>query len=258
MQPDKNLIRIPEELLWDYRETPDDKNMRKHGRREVDVIENNPILTEQQKIFLKRFAAWPSGSVFYLTGGTALSAFYLRHRLSEDLDFFTEGDVDTELILTFLRSLPEVEELESERKLDRKIFLISYSGGEQLTTGFTKYPFKAIDPFTEVDGIHADSLADILVNKLMAMTDRKDIKDYVDIYFILKEFPELSLDEMIGKTELKFGSKGLKDILQGRFLECPANIEALTMKKTCNAKELVAFFKETARGLIKRSNAEEE
>ncbi len=27
---------------------------------------------------------------FYLTGGTALSAFYLRHRLSEDLDFFTD------------------------------------------------------------------------------------------------------------------------------------------------------------------------
>jgi hypothetical protein len=24
MQPNKNLIRIPPELLWDYRETPDD------------------------------------------------------------------------------------------------------------------------------------------------------------------------------------------------------------------------------------------
>jgi Nucleotidyl transferase AbiEii toxin, Type IV TA system len=26
---------------------------------------------------------------FYLTGGTALSAFYLKHRYSDDLDFFT-------------------------------------------------------------------------------------------------------------------------------------------------------------------------
>ncbi len=29
-----------------------------------------------------------SGAEFYLTGGTALSRFYLQHRYSEDLDFF--------------------------------------------------------------------------------------------------------------------------------------------------------------------------
>ena len=31
---------------------------------------------------------------FYLTGGTALSRFYLNHRYSEDLDFFTNRDTD--------------------------------------------------------------------------------------------------------------------------------------------------------------------
>ena len=29
---------------------------------------------------------------FYLTGGTALAEFYLHHRLSEDLDFFSENE----------------------------------------------------------------------------------------------------------------------------------------------------------------------
>jgi predicted nucleotidyltransferase component of viral defense system len=28
---------------------------------------------------------------FYLTGGTALGRFYLNHRYSEDLDFFTDN-----------------------------------------------------------------------------------------------------------------------------------------------------------------------
>jgi predicted nucleotidyltransferase component of viral defense system len=28
---------------------------------------------------------------YYLTGDTALAAFYYQHRLSEDLDFFTEA-----------------------------------------------------------------------------------------------------------------------------------------------------------------------
>ena len=30
-------------------------------------------------------------SNFYFTGGTALSEFYLQHRYSEDLDFFSEN-----------------------------------------------------------------------------------------------------------------------------------------------------------------------
>lgn len=30
--------------------------------------------------------------IFYLTGGTALAEYYLRHRLSEDLDFFSEKE----------------------------------------------------------------------------------------------------------------------------------------------------------------------
>ena len=31
---------------------------------------------------------------YYLSGGTALAEFYLQHRLSEDLDFFTQKEQD--------------------------------------------------------------------------------------------------------------------------------------------------------------------
>lgn len=47
------------------------------------------VLTPFQVDFLRAFARTPLNSRFHLTGGTALAAFYLRHRLSEDLDFFT-------------------------------------------------------------------------------------------------------------------------------------------------------------------------
>lgn len=225
----------------------------------MDKIENNSVLTEQQKILLKQFIAWPQASVFYLTGGTALSAFYLHHRLSEDLDFFTGEDVEAESVLTFLRSIPKVKELKMERKFDRKIFLISYIGGKQLRTEFTKYPFKTIYPFKIVEGLQVDSKGDILANKLMALTERKDIKDFVDIFFILKEFPELSIDEMIERTEQKFGIKGLTYILQGRFLECPRKgLELLNMKKECQGKEMATFFKRLARRLIRKSIEKEE
>lgn len=222
-------------------------------------IKNNPILTEPQKMLLKKFIAWPQSSIFYLTGGTALSAFYLYHRLSEDLDFFTKEEIEAESILSFLRSLPKVKELEMERKFDRRIFLISHLGGNQLRAEFTKYPFKPINPFKKVGGIQVDSIEDILVNKLMALTERKDIKDYVDIYFILKESPKLSMYDMIEKAQQKFGIKGLGYILQGRFLECPEKgVELLNMKKEYNGKEMANFFKRLARRLIRKSIEKEE
>jgi predicted nucleotidyltransferase component of viral defense system len=50
-------------------------------------------LTPLQAAFLTRFFATDSGQLFFLTGGTALAAFYLHHRLSVDLDLFTLDDL---------------------------------------------------------------------------------------------------------------------------------------------------------------------
>ena len=225
----------------------------------MEKIKNNPILTKHQKILLRHFAEWPGASKFYVTGGTALSAFYLRHRLSEDLDFFTEDEVETEPILAFLKSLPEVQDLNLERRFDRKIFLILYGDAGSLRVEFTRYPFKTIKPLKGVEGIQVDSILDILANKLVALTDRKDAKDYVDIYFILKERPNLSIHQMIEMTEQKFGLKGIRYILQGRFLECPEKgVELLNMMKKCRGKEMATFFKGLARKLIEKSIEKEE
>jgi hypothetical protein len=41
-----------------------------------------------QRDFLYSFFAQPASAPFVLTGGTALAAFYLQHRVSEDIDLF--------------------------------------------------------------------------------------------------------------------------------------------------------------------------
>lgn len=61
------------------------------------MSENSPvkglgILTPLQKRFLEIFATLPDQGQFYLAGGTALSEYYLGHRLSYDLDIFTGTD----------------------------------------------------------------------------------------------------------------------------------------------------------------------
>lgn len=58
-------------------------------------LKNNPVLTSYQIAILKSFFSSAIGKQFFLTGGTALSAFYLGHRESRDLDFFTLEKFDS-------------------------------------------------------------------------------------------------------------------------------------------------------------------
>jgi predicted nucleotidyltransferase component of viral defense system len=47
------------------------------------------ILTDHQQKALKLIAQTQLAEDFYFSGGTALAYFYLQHRKSEDLDFFS-------------------------------------------------------------------------------------------------------------------------------------------------------------------------
>ena len=60
------------------------------------VLRGRGLLSHIQRTFLALFAQLPDQSAFSLTGGTVLAEFYLEHRLSFDLDFFT---VEESLIL---------------------------------------------------------------------------------------------------------------------------------------------------------------
>jgi predicted nucleotidyltransferase component of viral defense system len=65
------------------------------------------ILTPNQLAFLERLQSEKQLiQRFYWTGGTALSEFYLHHRLSEDIDLFTEyEEVNQLLIHAFLKKI---------------------------------------------------------------------------------------------------------------------------------------------------------
>lgn len=218
----------------------------------MNDISENPILTSEQKELLLSFVKSPLSSVFYLTGGTALSAFYLRHRRSDDLDFFTDRDIDVENILSFLKAIPSIKEITYERKYDRKIFLLEDSQARFLKVEFTKYPFERLAPFLELEALLIDSMQDISANKLMTMTDRRDPKDYVDIYAIMQAFPDMKIEELISQSEKKFGIKGIKGILSGRFLEPPL-CEGIPLITKIKPQDIQNYFRELARAFIRQS-----
>ena len=65
----------------------------------------NTILTPEQHAFLEFVKKQPALiAQFYFTGGTCLSEYYLHHRFSEDLDFFSEEEIDSQAITILLHT----------------------------------------------------------------------------------------------------------------------------------------------------------
>jgi len=54
---------------------------------------NKKILTKEQQTFLDIISNSSESTMenFYLSGGTALTGFYIPYRYSDDLDFFSEN-----------------------------------------------------------------------------------------------------------------------------------------------------------------------
>jgi len=159
--------------------------------KEIDSAE--VILTPEQEQFLTLV-----GSVkhirenFYFTGGTPLAAFYLQHRLSEDIDLFIE---QREVYLPAVRAfLKKVEKALRVQKVDYTNFLglhsfqLYFSETNILKVDFNYYPFPRIEKGMKYKSISVDSVLDIAVNKIHTIAMKPRARDFVDIYFIIKKF----------------------------------------------------------------------
>lgn len=201
----------------------------------------------QEKV-IKLVAGEPKLAGFYLTGGTALAGFYLKHRLSDDLDFFTSKPPDSIFLHSFADKIKQALDAKSvrfEKIYDRNQFFFNFKKTE-LKLEFTLYPFTQLEKSKTIDGIKIDSLRDIAANKLMAMLDRFDPKDFADLFFLLKKF---KLQEVRHDAEKKFGAK-IDNIFLGGELMKSQRINALPkMQKILTIKQLKNFFAKQAADL---------
>ena len=93
-------------------------------------------LSTGQKKLLGALARSALRSTFYLSGGSALGGFYLRHRVSRDLDLFTADDVPLETVQSFLATIPGLTIASFQKRYDRRTFLVDVDG-EPLEVEFT-------------------------------------------------------------------------------------------------------------------------
>jgi predicted nucleotidyltransferase component of viral defense system len=165
------------------------------------------ILTKTQKKFLKLLSAYSFSQKFYLSGGTALTEFYIPYRFSEDLDFFSEDEIQIGEIIAFLTKLKKqigFKSYEYNTSFNRNLFFLAFPT-EKLKLEFTYYPFPPINTLKNKFGIKIDSVEDIAVNKLFTIYQKPRSRDFMDLFMIIKKY-NFTIEDLIKKAKIKFDS----------------------------------------------------
>jgi len=184
---------------------------------------------------------------FYLTGGTALAGFYLYHRKSEDLDFFSEEEIDPMVIDVFLKSQKNVlgfSEFEFQKSFNRNLFFLHYPDGI-LKTEFTYFPFPPLEKGMRHGQLRIDSMRDIATNKVFAVLQQLRARDFVDLFFILKK-EKWALPDLLKDARIKFDTH--IDLIQfgSQLLRVGEAKDLPRMTVPLDQEELESFFIDAA------------
>lgn len=189
---------------------------------------------------------------FYFTGGTALSAFHLYHRESEDLDFFSEKPFDTEVIIDIMNKISVAMKVPLRFTRHEKVKIFEFVKNEKLLikVDFVHHPYKRLEKGIQVGNIAIDSLIDIATNKLLTINQRNEVKDFVDLYFLLKKF---TIWDLFYGLKAKYNMEMDMILLTGDFLKVEDFDYLPKMIKPLSLDKLKAFFREKAKELGRKS-----
>lgn len=141
---------------------------------------------------LKLLAPSPVLAAFALAGGTSL-ALRFGHRLSVDLDFFTECSFDPEALHAGLE-LPQAMVVSRTHGS-----LTLNQNGTKLD--FLRHAYPLLQTPDLVDDVRLMSVPDVAAMKLNAIANRGSKKDFFDLCLLLERF---SINEMLKWFEQKY------------------------------------------------------
>ena len=211
------------------------------------------ILSDFQKKALHLFKNSVLAKSFYLAGGTALAEYYLQHRKSEDLDFFTQEELNISSLKRFSTAVAKsvkLDKVEFQHGYGLYTFFF-YPKGEvaKYKIDFGQYPFGTIEPLKNIGGVKVESLYDIAVDKAQTIAIRPRARDFIDLFFILQKKKDWSFRDLIKIAQEKF--EIVVDPLQlGENLLLVRQLADLPiMLKKVDLKKVREFFVAEARKL---------
>ena len=181
--------------------------------------------SKQKQIFekLKYF------SEFYLAGGTSL-VLQIGHRISADFALFSSKEISKDL-------LDKVKKIFKKCKIKT---IINHSGQlsveiNGIKMDFIKYTFPLASKPIKLQEVNILKVSEIAAMKAYALNRRGTLKDYVDLYFILKD------KHTTLKNIKKIAEKKYKDEFNFRlFLEQLVYLEDIEEEKIEFLKEKIA------------------
>ncbi len=209
-------------------------------------------LTPRQEQFLELVLQEPYLlATFYLSGGTALSSWYLHHRESYDLDLFTSQAFDYDKISVWLKS--------SQKEIGYRSITIDedfgfmtvhfrYPNNEFLKIDFNRYSVKKIKNGKRWRGLEIDNLYDIAVNKLSTISSSPRTRDYIDFYFILQN-NRFTLNKLVADTQKKFSEKIDPLQLAKNFLKVVEFTDYPKMLVPFDPQKMAVFYLDLAKSL---------
>lgn len=166
------------------------------------MLQTNTIHPETLAI-LKKIMAMPIFQQFNLVGGTSL-ALQIGHRISIDLDLFTNKDFDSMQLLQTLHTMGQLELL-----VDNPPFLQVQLDGVKLD--FLKFPYPIVQEYEVIENIRLVTIENIAIMKLLAIARRGSKKDFFNLYFLLEQF---KIADLVSIFENKMPNIGLFHILK--------------------------------------------
>jgi len=153
-----------------------------------EILDKERLSTFQKLTNFKNFG--------YLAGGTAL-ALQIKHRKSFDFDIFTNKQINTTLKFKIKNIFGDVNYYVNSKDQ------ISFSTKQNINITFLWYYFPIQTKLIPNDTIPLASIQDIATDKSHTIGRRAAWRDYVDIFFLLKQ-KYITLDTLINLSDKKF------------------------------------------------------
>lgn len=218
-------------------------------------------MTSQMRYILRLFSSLEGVSSFYLTGGTALSEFYLHHRISLDLDLFLSQEMKEKEPSAILRTS---ELFADQLKLSgynvrwiqkhqqcTELIVSKDNQKTRVTLAFDTAPL--IKPVKKTDfGVYVASFPDVATGKLCALQERMEHRDIFDVYFILKKMKSSKL-LMLAKRRWSYIDVYRVAQLFSRIeamLPPLSSFRGFLLKKGLKREEIGRFYKNESRKLL--------
>lgn len=135
---------------------------------------------------LQRLSALPELKSYRLVGGTAI-ALQVGHRISVDIDFFANEKVNKRAIVNALNNVfPGNQLFVGTDSIRGNIDGVRVELYDDWHTQFRTEPLLA-------DGMRIATLNDLAAFKLETITERREKKDYIDLYFLFQTLGDVNV-----------------------------------------------------------------